>query len=307
MIEALCIGHAAWDVSVWVPEFPVENSKCEVRTLVECSGGPAANAACLLARWGVRTGFSGVVGQDSAGERIRRSLMSAGVDVSGILLSDTSPTPVSVVLVNEGTGSRTIINRSVPASDRPRANLIGMECSTPPRLLLFDGHELEASLEAMERFPDAITVVDAGSLREGTKVLAERVDHLVASERFACQIGELPSLNTPDLWRSAIAALHALNGRPVVITLGERGLIHGAPDEWAHLPASPATPVDTTGAGDIFHGAFAYGLLQGWEHDAILRLASMAGALSVQERGSSLSIPERKRVEETLAASIRSE
>ncbi|RYD72332.1 MAG: carbohydrate kinase family protein, partial [Verrucomicrobiaceae bacterium] len=188
MIEALCIGHAAWDVSVWVPEFPVENSKCEVEALVECSGGPAANAACLLALWGVRTAFAGVVGHDTAGERIRASLKAGGVNVSGLQTRDQVPTPVSVVLVNESTGSRTIINRSASGSARPAVDLAPLRLTAPPRLLLFDGHELPTSLEAMSRFPEAVTVLDAGSLREGTRVLAGRVQHLVASERFARQV-----------------------------------------------------------------------------------------------------------------------
>lgn len=300
MIEALCIGHAAWDVSVWVPEFPAENSKCEVQTLVECSGGPAANAACLLARWGVRTAFAGVLGQDSAGERIRESLSAAGVDVSGVTCSEECPTPVSVILVNEQTGSRTIINRSAPAGTRPALNLNTVPLTGAPRLLHFDGHELSTSLQAMERFPDAITVLDAGSLREGTRVLAGQVQYLVASERFTRQLTGLPSLDTPDLWQRAVAALYAMNGRPVVITLGERGLIHGMPGKWAHLSAFPVAAVDTTGAGDIFHGALSYGVLKGLEWEQTLRLSSRAAALSVQARGSSLSVPslERAKAEE---------
>jgi sugar/nucleoside kinase (ribokinase family) len=202
-----------------------------------------------------------------------------------------------VILVNEKTGARTVINRRAPENGRPSATLKSVSFSAPPRLLLFDGHELSASLEAMERFPSAATVLDAGSLREGTSVLAERVQYLVASEHFACEVGNLPPLLTPDLWPQAIAALYALNGRPVVITLSERGLIHGTPDAWEHLSAYPATPVDATGAGDIFHGAFAYGILKdlGWKQT--LRLASVAGALSVSSRGSSLSIPGRASVE----------
>lgn len=302
MLEALCIGHAAWDVSVWVPEFPAENSKNEVQTLVECGGGPAANAACLLAQWGVHTAFAGVVGRDSTGERVGASLNAAGVDVSAVHTSEHCPTPVSVILVNEQTGSRTIINRSAPASARPALDLDAVKFDGSPRLLLFDGHERDASLRAMERFPNAITILDAGSLREGTRVLAERVQFLVASERFAQQVANLPSLDTAELWQQAITALHALNGRPVVITLGEHGLIHGTADQWTHLPAFPATSVDTTGAGDIFHGAFAYGLLRalGWEYT--LRLAAMAGACSVEQRGSSASIPARERVEAALVA-----
>ena len=62
MIDALCIGHAAWDITIWVPEYPAENSKCEIREMLECSGGPAANAACLLSYWGLEVAFMGATG-----------------------------------------------------------------------------------------------------------------------------------------------------------------------------------------------------------------------------------------------------
>lgn len=297
MIEALCIGHAAWDISVWVPEFPQENSKSEVRTLVECSGGPAANAACLLAKWGVRTGFVGAVGTDDAGARVRQSFEQFGVATAGLQGFESWPTPVSIVLVSESNGSRTIVNRSLGSTAHPPLSLEASRDESP-RLLLFDGHELSASLEAMERWPDAITMLDAGSLREGTRVLAGKVRHLVASERFARQLTGLESLHSTEHQANAIAALHSMSGNDVVITLGEAGLIAGNSDAWQHIPAFPAQAVDTTGAGDIFHGALAYHLLRNGNqlNDDSLRFASAAAALSVRVRGSSSSIPAREDV-----------
>jgi len=297
VIEALCIGHAAWDVSVWVPEYPVENSKCEVRTLVECSGGPAANAACLLAKWGVETAFAGAIGNDSAGDRIASSLAEFRVRLPLLHRFEDSPTPLSVILVNEQTGSRTIVNRSVGSTTRGAISLEAAHTWLPPKLLLFDGHELDASLKAMSLWPNAITLLDAGSLREGTRVLAEKVKCLAASERFVRQFTGVDPLDGPEAWERAIGALHDWNGNPVVITLGQRGLIAGTPESWFHLPAFLAKPVDTTGAGDIFHGALGFALLRNIPWSDSLRLASAAGALSVQKPGSSNSIPDNSEVE----------
>jgi sulfofructose kinase len=295
MIEALCIGHAAWDISAWVPEFPIENGKCEVRTLVECSGGPAANAACLLAKWGVRVGFIGALGADDAGERTQASLERFGVDTAGVHCFAGWPTPVSIILVNEQAGSRTIVNRTVGANQHGALTLNAF-ADESPRLLLFDGHELQASLDSMERWPEAHTMLDAGSLREGTRVLAGKVDHLVASERFACQLTGLSSLDSTSQRAAAIDALQVLNGHEVVITLGENGLIAGGPGTWRHIPALRADTIDSTGAGDIFHGALAFHLLRHAPtmelDDAALHFASKAAAASVEKRGSSPSIPD---------------
>ena len=163
--------------------------------------------------------------------------------------------------------------------------------SEPPRVLLFDGHEFEASVAAMAMFPQARTILDAGSLRPGTEELARRVDYLVSSERFALQLSGLSDLESAENQAAAVRALHRHNGHPVVITCGERGLIHGTDERFETLPAYPAKAVDTTGAGDIFHGAFAYGVLIQLTWLETLRLASAAAALSVAVRGGRTSIP----------------
>ena len=175
----------------------------------------------------------------------------------------------------------------------------GSSCR-PPRVLLFDGHELQASLEAMERFPDAKTLLDAGSLRPGTRELASRVDYLVCSERFACQMSGLPNLDSPANQAKAVAALYACNGHPVVITQGERGMLRGTDQHVERWPAFEVETVDTTAAGDVFHGAFAYGVVTGLSDDATLRLAAAAAALSATARGGRTSIPSLPQVQEML-------
>ncbi len=115
MIDVLCVGHAAWDLIVRVPELPAEDTKVEATGLSESGGGPAANAAYLLAAWGVRCGFAGVVGDDAAGRRIADEFHSVGVNLDGMEMRPGHATPVSIVLVS----ARTAAGRS----SRARANL----------------------------------------------------------------------------------------------------------------------------------------------------------------------------------------
>ncbi len=168
-------------------------------------------------------------------------------------------------------------------------------------MLLFDGHELPAALEAIRAYPDATTILDAGSVRDGTRELAQRVDHLVSSERFARQITGLGPLDATSDRAAAVAALSRMNGRPVVVTLGSRGLVYGTDAGIDHLPPFPAHTVDTTAAGDIFHGAFAYGVWTGLPLRDTLRLAAMAAALSVEVPGGRSSITTLDRVREALS------
>jgi sugar/nucleoside kinase (ribokinase family) len=298
-MDVLCVGHASWDISFFLEGFPAENSKLEIRSMIECGGGPAANAAYLLARWGISSGLAASVGADAYGNRIAEELAAAGADIALLDRDPSGVTPVSAILVNQKNGSRTIINRKATGGG-PLKLKSPPSLGVAPRVMLFDGHELEASLWAMELFPDALTILDAGSLREGTRELAKRVDFLVSSERFACQFSDLPDLASSENQAKAIAALSAWNGKPVVITRGERGMLRGTSENFQHYPAFSVEAIDTTAAGDIFHGAFAYGVLKGLPIEETLRLSAAAAAISVTIRGGRPSIPDLSQVREML-------
>jgi sugar/nucleoside kinase (ribokinase family) len=295
-VSALCIGHAAWDLCMQVDGYPTENSKTETHLLLESGGGPAANAAWLLAHWGVPTTLATVIGQDHYGSQAVKELADAGVDCRLVEQRAGYPTPLSFILANRITGSRTIINRKLPAAalHLSRQSLCGLN----PQLLLFDGHELEASLAALEAFPSAITVLDAGSLREGTAVLAGKVRHLVCSERFAMQVtGEAEvAAHGP----ACLRRLRQQYGNVVVVTLGAKGVVFDDGEHQGHLPALPVEACDTTAAGDIFHGAFAFARLKGMSLKKALQLATVAAGLSVQKPGGRPSAPELSAVLERL-------
>ncbi len=300
-MDVLCIGHAAWDISAFTAEYPAENSKCEISTLLECGGGPAANAAYLLSSWGVSCARAATVGSDAYADRVLDELSLAGVDVTLVHRSPVDPTPVSIILVNRQNASRTIVNRKAAVAESPCRIARRPDWAQAPKVLLFDGHEIEASLEAMAIFPDARTILDAGSARPGAVELARRVDYLVASERFARQLSGVSELQSRPQQAAAMRALSEHNGRPVVITCGERGLFYGTGDDFRHLPAFAVKSIDTTAAGDVFHGAFAYGVFKDLTLEDTLRLAAAAAALSTTARGGRTSIPSLAQAEEFLA------
>ena len=298
-LDVLCVGHAACDVSLFVDQYPPENTKCETHESLEACGGPAANAAWLLSSWGLRTGFAGLVGDDVHGKRTHDEFKAAGTNLSLLELRPGHATPLSIILINRENGSRTIINRKVKAASFSlnAAALFPLK----PRVLLFDGHELEASLTAMQAFPDAITILDAGSWREGTAVLAGKVHYLAASERFALQATGLKSLQHDADRRQCLVILREQFSGKTIVTLGERGLIFDTGDGYNELAAFPAATVDTTAAGDIFHGAFAYAIAGGMPLLEALRFSSMTASLSVCKTGGRSSIPTLAEVKEALA------
>ena len=179
VLDVLCVGHASFDQVFTVPHHPLPDEKLFAESLALCGGGPAANAAIQGARLGVRTGFSGYLGNDVFGEAHLKELKASGVDVRGVIRG-ALPTPLSTVLVKPG-GARSLVNfKGETRAQRPGAvDYAEMEA----RVLLFDGHEPGLSESLLPR--TAPKVLDAGSLHAGTLRLMGAVDHLVASEKFA--------------------------------------------------------------------------------------------------------------------------
>ena len=288
-IDVLCIGHAAYDLIFPLDEYPAENTKTMVQTCNESGGGPAANAAYLLASWGVRCAIASLVGDDAYGRRILKEFREVGADTSLLEIRPGHKTSLSAILVNEKSGTRTIVNRTLSESQLrlDPARLLGLD----PSVILIDGHQLAASLAALEAFPRAKSVSDAGSLYEGTETLVDKIDFVIASEHFARQYAGVSNLDDEANRQKAIEALKCVVKGDVAVTLGERGLIFHDGKAMRHMPAPRVHPVDTTAAGDIFHGAFAYGVLEKMPFGKALELASRTAALSVTRPGGRQSIP----------------
>ncbi len=290
-VDVVCIGHASYDLVFAVPHHPGEDEKCVATAFVSCGGGPAANASVTVARLERSAAFCGYLGADIHGEAHFSELEKEGVETAFIRRGD-APTPLSAVLVKPD-GKRALINYR--GETRP---LAGDEIALD-RLdagaVLFDGHEPHLSLRWLERFrrQGAATVLDAGSLHTGTRELMFAVDYLVASRKFASQW-----LGRDDPW----VALDRLAEKSpaVVITLGEAGLIWRRGGDRGRLPAWAVEAVDTTGAGDTFHGAFAACVADGVGWEDSLRFASAAAALCCTRMGGRPGIPTRAEVETLL-------
>lgn len=306
MIDVCCIGLACVDEFYKTDGYPRENIKLEQYTEADRSGGgPAANAACLLAMWGVETAFAGRIGTNEYGSFIEDDFHRRGIKTDPALKQSDYISAHSVILVNTRNASRTIITVKDPRSSdsyfegQSREDVIKkatLSYQFPvdwnPRAILVDGHEPALAAIAIESRPDAISVLDAGSLRFGTKLLAPLVDYVVASERFALQWSGIEALKTPDDYQLVIDRIKAdIKGR-LVITLGERGLIWEENGIYRHMPAFKVEAIDTTAAGDIFHGAFTYAVLNGMILEDALRLASLTAAISVERPGGRDSIPD---------------
>lgn len=291
-IDVLCVGAGTYDLVYSVDRDPQPDEKIRATSFTGCGGGPAANGAVTVANLGLQAAFVGYLGNDIFGNAHIDELQQAGVRTD-LVVRGEYPSALSVIMVKPD-GSRALVNYRKPESFLAAGSVDFS--SVGAKVILFDGHEpnLSPPLARSARQRGIITLLDAGSMHSGTEELASLVDYLVCSEKFAL---EFTGATNED---KAVEKLvdYAPN---VVITVGERGLVWKNGEGSGRLDAYKIKAVDTTGAGDVFHGALAACLAEKMEWLECLAYASAAGALCCTKIGARLGIPTKEEVEEFLA------
>lgn len=278
-MDVLCVGHASYDLIFTVDSHPTSDEKVFANDFLACGGGPAANAAVQIAKLGGNAGFAGYLGLDLYGDKhlLELSLISVNTD---FIIRGNLQTPLSTIIVKPN-GDRSLINYKGATKPLESGSIDFTELDT--KVVLFDGHEPFISVDLADtlKVKNIPMVLDAGSVSEGTTALLSKVDYAVCSEKFALQL--CGDIKTALQHISSIAPV-------VVITLGEKGLIWKRGDEQGQLPALTIDAVDTTGAGDAFHGAFAYGVSLNMAWNDLLEFSSLAGSLCCMKMGARLGL-----------------
>lgn len=294
-MKVLCLGHAAYDITIPLDEFPKENTKNRVNMRVECGGGPASNAAYLLGKWGVEVYFAGVVGDDEYGQTIKRELESVNVNTDYLEINPEFITTSSFIITNKSNGSRTILTY------RPKEmKMSGLNLNFTPDVILIDGQEYEISKQVLRAYPNAISIIDAGRATPEIIELSKMVNYLVCSKRFAEEVtGIKIDYDNKETIVNLYNKLKEMFKNTIVVTLEKKGCLYEKNGAIKIMPSIKVKAIDSTGAGDIFHGAFTYGIVKKMEFEQILKLANIAGALSVTRiggRNSVFSLEELKKV-----------
>ena len=294
-VQVVGLGQACVDYLARLPSFPQEDQKSELSEIHQQCGGPASTALATLSRMGVKTSFLGSISDDAFGIQIVEGLREERIDFSHLKITPGFTSQFAFIAINKNTGTRTIFwhRGSVP---HLKAEDVDLSPFSPSSTMLhLDGLMVEASIEAARqaRSMGWTVVMDAGTMRQGSTELIPLVDVLIASERFA-----EPLVGPQARHERAFKALHEFGPREVVITLGSKGSI-GWDGEKAHFQkAYPIMPVDTTGAGDVYHGAYIFGLLQRRPMQECMRFASAVAALKCRAIGARKGIPRLEEVEE---------
>ena len=286
-IEVVGLGQACVDYLGRVPSYPREDGKVELLDLQSQCGGPASTALVTLSRLGIKTSFLGSISDDPNGVEILKALRVDRVDVSFLKITPGYTSQFAFIAISRESGNRTIFwhRGSVPHLKKGEVDLSPF---FKARVLHLDGLMIEASIEAARQAKAGglKVVLDAGSMREGSLELVSQIDVLIASSRFATPlVGEDPPAE------KALEALSRFGPQEIVITLGSRGSVGWNRGELVAQAAFPVEVVDTTGAGDVYHGAYIYGLLRGWDMKKCMRFASATSALKCRAIGARAGTP----------------
>lgn len=289
------IGQCSWDYLAVVPHCPDVDTKNEVSKWEEQGGGPVATALVALSRLGVSCKFFGVAGSDEEGKKIRDSLHRECIDINGLFTRTNSNSQVAFIVIEEVSAKRTIFWRR-PTGDELGTAELGDDFLKGSCFLLLDGLMHEVSLFAARKARELgiPVMVDAGRLREGMLELASLCDYVVGSETFARDLGWN---GDPGRFQKKIKELFK---GITTITLGEKGSLTYVNDEIIEVPAYRVAAVDTTGAGDVFHAGYIYGLLRRWDIVKTLKFASAFAALKCEMIGGRAGIPDFLRVKDFL-------
>ena len=292
-MKILCIGQSAYDITLPVDSYPIENKKIKIgNKKIECGGGSANNCAYLLGLWGCDVTLASPIGKDFYGEKIKEELLKVNVNIDYFKELDMETT-TSFIIANISKGTRTIITNKNNEMKYDEEFCINESFD----VILCDGNDYELALKTIKNNKEAISIIDAGSLKEGTVLLCKTVDYVVCSNDFAKDYTKI-NFDYKDL--ETIKKVYDILVNDfqtnVVITLESHGSFTKINDEYVLVPSIEVKSVDSTGAGDIYHGAFTYFISHDYSLYDTLRLSNIAGALSVQKIGSKASMPELEEV-----------
>lgn len=295
------MGHCTYDILAIVSGMPSfdDVGMVPLAGLVCDGGGQVGTALTALARLGARAGYVGALGDDPQGRWLRDLFIRDGVDVARLRLRGDVGTNVCLLLVEQATGRRAIL-----CHRRVRPDVLVLDEADrlyiqSARALHLDGQFMAAAIQAAcwAREAGIKVCFDGNHPRPGLRNLLPWVDWLVVAEPFPQAYTGLP-----DLEKSARALL--THGTEVlVVTQGERGCQVWTPDRHFHVPGFQVDAVDTTGAGDAFHGAFIRALLQGWELRRAATFANAVAAINCRTLGGRRGLPTMAQVGQLLGES----
>ena len=301
MVKVVGLGMACLDIVVRMHDMPTWERGTRLEAVTIDGGGPVATAMVAAQRLGVPAGFIGTCGSDRLGDIKMQTLVEQGLDVSHAVRRPGPEDQTVLVSVHAVTGERVFSGYKQWTRIPLSVGEIDRDYIVAADYLHLDGAHPEAAMQAARWMHEAgkTVLLDGSSTREpvrpSMRALVEEADIVICGSGFG------PSLTgLSDLWEAG-EAMVKMGPRVAVQTEGKAGAYTVTADDRFHTPCFDVEVVDTTGAGDVFHGAYIVGLMQGWDLRRTAWFATAVSALKLRKLGGRAGIPTFEETLEFLA------
>ena len=282
------------DTLIHVPFYPNEDTKMRAESSRLAGGGPTATGLVAAQKLGEQTAYLGVLSDDNGGSFLRKDFEKYGVDVEKIQIKSGYRSFTSVIWLSKESASRTCVfdkgNLPPLVLDESQKQAI---CDAS--LLMVDGNEMDAAVEGanLARENGTLVLYDCGGLYEGVERLLPLTDIMIPSEEFAlghtgCQTAEEAARRLFELYHPKV----------VVVTQGSKGGILFDGKQIKSYPVYKVEAIDSNGSGDVFHGAFAAGIVKGYDFETCCYFSSAVSALKCTGVGARESAPDFETVKQ---------
>jgi sulfofructose kinase len=298
-VDLVGVGLNATDTLIGLVKFPLRGSKSEYRSANILPGGQVATAVVACQHWGMTNRYVGILGDDSAGDLHKQAFQQAGVEAQIVTVAGGS-SPQSLILV-DADGERTVLQHRDPRVVL-RPEHLDRAWVENARALHVDGFDTAAATLAAgwARAAGIPVIADLDELYPGIEELLKLVDYLIVSR-------DIPGRLTGESHLEMALKLmqRRYQCRLAAATLGEEGVLAWDGKQLRHAPAYDVPVLDTTGAGDIFHAGFIYGLLQEWPLERRLDFGCAAAAMNCMHVGARGGIQSVAAIEQFMATAAR--
>lgn len=285
LTDVLIVGSANLDLVARTARHPLPGETVLGHDYEEHPGGKGLNQAVAAARCGARTRFVAAVGRDNAGDRLREVAAQDGINIDDVTATDAAPTGRAMIVVDDHAENSIVVipgaNKNCPTPEVIDATVVLVQLEVPLTIV--------TATFAAARSAGALTVLNPAPATALSPALLGLCDVIIPNEHEVDLLG-------------GVDALHAAGVATVIVTQGAAGIRISDANSTRSLPAFPVSPVDTTGAGDAFCGAFAAGLAAGLDIDAACARAVVAGALATTRHGAVPSLPTSSDIDAALNA-----
>jgi len=279
--DVVGVGLNATDTLILLPRFPSYGGKAPYERELLSPGGQVASAMVTCARLGLRAKYIGTLGDDERGIVQLASLRASDINLDDIEIRPNCPNQSAYILVDQVTGERTVLWKRDECLRIDPASLTS-EKIVCARLLHIDGHDTPAVARAAEiaRRHHIPVTVDVDTIYPGFDRVLPNVDYLIASSEFPARwTGE------PDPFRALAMIQDEYGMKVAAMTLGADGALARFDGEYMYSPGFVVDCVDTTGAGDVFHGAFCYSVIESMPLREALEFSNAMAALNCTALG----------------------